>query len=79
MRVGDGMPPPLVAVVLVMALAGPQPAFSAVFFFSREEVPTPTPAPPANAPCVCHLAEWCQPVFDPKEQLSEVCGVIGFI
>ena len=79
MRVLGVMRPPL--LLLVVALAGLQPASSAVFFFSRDEVPTspttapttaPPPAPPATAPCVCSLADWCQPVFDPKEQLSEV-------
>ena len=69
-----------VPLLLVAALSVLQPASAAMFFFSRDEVSTTTtttarPAPqPAGstAPCVCSLADWCQPLFDPKVEVNEV-------
>ena len=62
-------------LLLAVAVTGPQPAASAMFFFSREEVTAEPPPPPLTAPCECSLAEWCQPVFDPKTEVNEVSAV----
>ncbi|KAF0287577.1 hypothetical protein FJT64_013967 [Amphibalanus amphitrite] len=63
--------PAALLLLLAVTLAGPRPAATAVFFFSRDEV-TPAPPPtPTTAPCVCSLADWCRPLFKPKTEVNE--------
>ncbi|XP_043226760.1 di-N-acetylchitobiase-like isoform X2 [Amphibalanus amphitrite] len=68
--------PAALLLLLAVTLAGPRPAASAVFFFSRDEV-TPAPPPtPTTAPCVCSLADWCRPLFKPKTEVNEVFAFV---
>ncbi|XP_037091684.1 di-N-acetylchitobiase-like [Pollicipes pollicipes] len=70
----------LPVLVLVLALSCLRPA-AGIYFFSRDDGVAPSPLPPPPPPaqtarCVCSLAEWCQPVTQPKVELSEVFAFV---